>query len=172
MATTNLGVLLGADIDFTTNYGDIAFTRSGDMQLLAGAALLQQRLYRRLVTNPGELLFYPDFGAGLVSYLHMPWTPAAQAQVEQLVAQQALLDPAVSSVVSVNAWMPDVKTLRIDLSITVADDQQPIVFALPIVSQAASATKPAIPAMVQPPLQIRPSLYDGPAVYDSTAAYD
>lgn len=44
---------------------DISISATGDLLSVDGPIKTQQRLLRRLLTNPGELIFHPDYGAGL-----------------------------------------------------------------------------------------------------------
>jgi len=45
--------------------GDIATSATGDLGTATGDLRTQQRIVRRLVTNPDDYIFHPDYGAGL-----------------------------------------------------------------------------------------------------------
>lgn len=45
--------------------GDIGTSATGDLGTANADTRTQQRIVRRLVTNPGEYIFHPDYGAGL-----------------------------------------------------------------------------------------------------------
>lgn len=45
--------------------GDLAVSATGDLLAADGTLAGQQRVLRRLVTNAGEYVFHPDYGAGL-----------------------------------------------------------------------------------------------------------
>lgn len=45
--------------------GDVGVSPTGDIGLSAGELRTQQRIVRRLCTNPGEYIAHPDYGAGL-----------------------------------------------------------------------------------------------------------
>ncbi|CBJ38343.1 putative phage tail protein [Ralstonia solanacearum CMR15] len=45
--------------------GDIGTSPTGDIGLASADLRTQQRIVRRLVTNPGDYIFHPDYGAGL-----------------------------------------------------------------------------------------------------------
>jgi len=49
--------------------GDISPSATGDLLSVDGTAKGQQRILRRLLTNPGDLLFHPDYGAGLPQWI-------------------------------------------------------------------------------------------------------
>ena len=46
---------------------DLEVGATGDLATVDGLALSDQRILRRLLTNPGEYLSHPDYGAGLPS---------------------------------------------------------------------------------------------------------
>ena len=72
---------------------DIASGPTGDLLPVSGTLLGQQRVIRRLFTNPGSYIWHPTYGAGLPSYIGLPMT---QAQIQGLVQQQMLLEEAVA----------------------------------------------------------------------------
>lgn len=53
-----------ADVALTFG-GDLAFGNAGDLALADGSALTEQRVLRRLLTNPGDYLWQLGYGAGL-----------------------------------------------------------------------------------------------------------
>ena len=57
-----------------------------------GAALTQQRVLRRLLTNPGDYIWQLGYGAGLGQFVGRPGVPAAIAGV---AGAQILLEAAV-----------------------------------------------------------------------------
>jgi len=44
---------------------DLSVSPSGDLLSVTGTDRRKQKILRRLITNPGELVFHPDYGAGL-----------------------------------------------------------------------------------------------------------
>jgi hypothetical protein len=48
---------------------DLGPSNSGDVQTVTGTQRGQQRVLRRLLTNPGDYIFQPDYGAGLPQYV-------------------------------------------------------------------------------------------------------
>lgn len=44
---------------------DLGVSATGDLLPVDGITLGQQRVLRRLLTNPGDYSFHPDYGAGL-----------------------------------------------------------------------------------------------------------
>ena len=49
--------------------GDLAPGITGDLLTADGATRGQQRILRRLLTNPGDYVFQPNYGAGLPQYV-------------------------------------------------------------------------------------------------------
>lgn len=61
--------------------GDLAIGPTGDLAVVDGPALTQQRVLRRLLTNPGDYIWQLDYGAGLGQFVGQPGAPAAIAGV-------------------------------------------------------------------------------------------
>lgn len=49
--------------------GDLSAGPTGDLALVGGTALGQQRVLRRLLTNPGDYIWHLQYGAGLAHYV-------------------------------------------------------------------------------------------------------
>ncbi|MDB5966841.1 MAG: phage tail protein, partial [Polaromonas sp.] len=45
--------------------GDLSVSLTGDVQQIDGLTKTSQRLLRRLLTNPGDYIWHPTYGAGL-----------------------------------------------------------------------------------------------------------
>ena len=72
---------------------DVAASGTGDLQTVTGTVRGQQRVLRRLLTNPGDYIFHPEYGAGLPKYVGRV---ADIAKIKALVTGQMLLEDAVS----------------------------------------------------------------------------
>lgn len=59
--------------------GDLSAGFGGDLATVTGPEAGQQRVLRRLLTNPGDYIWQPDYGAGLGSYVGAPVSPATIA---------------------------------------------------------------------------------------------
>lgn len=77
--------------------GDLQGSASGGLLLATGGTLAAQRVLRRLLTNPGEYIWHPDYGAGLGAYVGRPADPLAigavilqQIKNEETVARSPL----------------------------------------------------------------------------------
>lgn len=78
--------------------GDLSLSPTAGLALVSGAALTEQRLIRRLLTNPGDDPWNPTYGAGLG---HFVGSPVNTAALSALISDQALLEATVASVTSV-----------------------------------------------------------------------
>lgn len=73
--------------------GDLVLAATGDLATVTGIPLSQQRVLRRLLTNPGDYLWAPDYGAGLPAFIGETVNPSRVAAV---ILAQLMLEPAVS----------------------------------------------------------------------------
>ena len=83
-----------ADLDMSWS-GDLAVTQTGDLATVDGAALGTERVLRRLMTNPGDYIWNPRYGAGLAQYIGQPIDPAG---IQALILSQMQLEAAVAAV--------------------------------------------------------------------------
>ena len=66
---------------------------TGDISVASGALLGQQRVLRRLLTNPGEYIWQLDYGAGLARFIGEPVNPS---QIRAVIRSQIFKEAAVS----------------------------------------------------------------------------
>lgn len=74
--------------------GDLVVGPTGDLLLSDGTVLTQQRVLRRLLTNPGDYIWQLNYGTGLGQYVGQPGAPAMIAGVART---QILLETAVAA---------------------------------------------------------------------------
>jgi phage baseplate assembly protein W len=72
---------------------DLAVSASGDLALASGSALGQQRVLRRLLTNPGDYIWHTDYGAGLASFVG---SPTRETQIKATIRSQIFQEAAVA----------------------------------------------------------------------------
>ncbi len=72
---------------------DLSASLTGDLATADGTKRGQERVLRRLLTNPGDYIFHPDYGAGLPGYIGRT---ADLAKLRALVRGQMLLEDAVA----------------------------------------------------------------------------
>jgi phage baseplate assembly protein W len=88
--------------DLALQYGgDLSVGPTGDLALADGTGLTQQRVLRRLLTNPGNYIWQLNYGAGLGQFVGQPGAPAAISAVARAqVLLEAAVAPAPAPVVS------------------------------------------------------------------------
>lgn len=74
---------------------DLSASITGDLLTVDGTTKGQQRVLRRLLTNPGEYLFHPEYGAGLGQKVG---TTADVASLKALIRGQVLIEDCVAPV--------------------------------------------------------------------------
>jgi phage baseplate assembly protein W len=72
---------------------DLSLSATGDLAPISGPALAQQRVLRRLLTNPGDYIWHLDYGAGLAGLIG---TPAAPDRIRALIRSQIFREAAVA----------------------------------------------------------------------------
>ncbi|MCW3477645.1 hypothetical protein [Limobrevibacterium gyesilva] len=72
---------------------DLVVGATGDLAAADGPVLGQQRVLRRLLTNPGDYIWAPAYGAGLARFVG---SPASAAQIRAVVRSQIFKEAAVA----------------------------------------------------------------------------
>lgn len=72
---------------------DLTVGPTGDLALVTSAALGQQRVLRRLLTNPGDYIWDLDYGAGLSRFVGQP---ANTLQIGAVIRSQIFKEAAVA----------------------------------------------------------------------------
>jgi phage baseplate assembly protein W len=72
---------------------DIGVGMTGDLGIVSGAELGRQRVLRRLLTNPGDYIWQPGYGAGLGRFVGQP---ASAARIRAVVRGQIFKEAAVA----------------------------------------------------------------------------
>ena len=73
--------------------GDLTVAAGGDLATVDATALGQQRVLRRLLTNPGDYLWNPAYGAGLGQFVGQP---ANAARIRSVIRSQIFQEAAVA----------------------------------------------------------------------------
>lgn len=72
---------------------DLSAAANGDVLGVTGTVRGQQRVLRRLLSNPGDLVFHPEYGAGLPAKVG---TTARPDEITALIRGQMLLEDCVA----------------------------------------------------------------------------
>ena len=71
---------------------DLKVSPTGDLDLSDLTLRSQQRILRRLLTNPGDYIMHVDYGAGLPTYIG---APAPIGEITGVIRGQMLLEDSV-----------------------------------------------------------------------------
>lgn len=124
--------------DISHEWGsDLTIGSNGDLSLATGPTLARQRVLRRLLTNPGDYIWHPDYGAGFPAYVGLP---EDAVRVDAVARQQLALEAGVAQspppTVAVSAGADGVLVLAI--SYTDADSGEPQVLGLSVSATGVS----------------------------------
>ena len=72
---------------------DLMVGATGDRSAVTGSLEGQQRVLRRLLTNPGDYIWQPTYGAGLGQFVG---SPVSTAQIQAVVRSQIFKEAAVA----------------------------------------------------------------------------
>lgn len=72
---------------------DLTASATGDLELAIGTELGQQRVLRRLLTNPGDYIWRPDYGAGLGQFVGQT---VNVSMIQAVIRSQILLESTVA----------------------------------------------------------------------------
>lgn len=107
--------------------GDLTAAANGDLLSAQTTMRGQQRVLRRLMTNPGDDMFNPTYGAGLARFVGSTAQPAQiGALIRGQMLQEAAVAPSPAPAITVQA-LPD--GLAVNLQYTDAPTGQPVVLA-------------------------------------------
>lgn len=80
--------------DISHQWGsDLLISSVGDIAPVSGPLLGQQRILRRLLTNPGDYIWQLDYGAGLARFIGQPINPL---QIRAIVRSQIFKEAVVA----------------------------------------------------------------------------
>ncbi len=83
---------------------DIGSGNTGDIALATGTMLGQQRVLRRLLTNPGDYVWHPDYGAGLARFIGKPCDAASvRSAIRSQIFEEACVARQPEPVIDVRA---------------------------------------------------------------------
>lgn len=83
--------------DISLDFGnDLTLGSNADLATVSLAVRGQQRVLRRLLTNPGGYIWYPAYGAGLAAYVGQALSPDVYDQINSTILSQIFLEPAVA----------------------------------------------------------------------------
>lgn len=109
---------------------DLGAGVTGDLALSSATVRGQQRVLRRLLTNPGDYIFHPDYGAGLPMLVGKPLD---SVKIAALIRSQILLEAAVAQTpapqITVRRPNQDPTAIAVEIAYQDAATSAPIVLA-------------------------------------------
>ena len=72
---------------------DLIVGPTGDVSTIDGSSWGQQRVLRRLLTNPGDYIWQLDYGAGLARFIGQP---ASALQIKAVIRSQIFKEASVA----------------------------------------------------------------------------
>jgi len=115
--------------------GDLSASAGGDILTVDGTELGQQRVLRRLLTNPGDYVFHPDYGAGLPAFVGQPLDPG---KVAALIRSHILLEDSVASMpppqITVATNPTDPSSIAVTIAYNDAANGKPVVLSFNVSS--------------------------------------
>ena len=83
-------------VDLSHQWGsDLTIGGTGDLAVATGPQLGQQRVLRRLLTNPGDYIWQISYGAGLARFIGQPTNAV---QIRALIRSQIFKEATVARV--------------------------------------------------------------------------
>jgi hypothetical protein len=109
---------------------DVSTGPTGDLLTVSSTLLGQQRVLRRLLTNPGDYVFQPSYGAGLPAYVGQPMDVG---KITALIKSQLLLESAVAKTpppqITVAQSPTDLTALAVTIAYNDAATNTPVVLS-------------------------------------------
>lgn len=109
---------------------DLTASNTGDLLTADGTERGQQRVLRRLMTNPGDYIFHPEYGAGLPQFVGKPLDAGKVAAV---IRAQMLLEDSVAQlpppVITVSSVASDPGSIAVAIAYNDAATSQPVVLS-------------------------------------------
>lgn len=73
---------------------DLVIGSTGDLALAKASDVTTQRVFRRLLTNPGDYIWHLEYGGGLARYVG---APADISQIEAVILDQLEQEAAIAT---------------------------------------------------------------------------
>jgi phage baseplate assembly protein W len=109
---------------------DLVVSANGDLLTSDSVQLSQEMVLRRLLTNPGDYIWHPDYGAGLPAMIGQPIDVAT---VTRIIQSQMFLEASVvrspAPVITVSS-IPN--GMFVEIEYTEADSQQTATLSFPV----------------------------------------
>lgn len=117
------------EYDISNDFGDdLLLTDTGDLLLASGSTLGQQRVLRRLLTNPNDYCWHPNYGAGVPATIGLALSPDIYDQIKSLILSNLFIESTVAQSPPPEIFLQIIQGgLYSQINYTDAPTQQPIV---------------------------------------------
>lgn len=124
-------VSLSARQDVSHFWGsDINVSQTGDMARVEGVERSKQRVLRRLMTNPGEYSFHPEYGGGIPARIG---TILNLAEVGAAIRKQMELEDSVSQADPISVDVQQITNgVAVSLAYVALPDKQPVTLSFDV----------------------------------------
>lgn len=121
-------------MDIYHYYGlDVALNTQGDLRSCTARERTQQRIIRRLTTNPGDYIRHPEYGAGLGRYIGATLSPALEGEIKSLITAQILLEDSVAKTPATQITLASkLDTLTCTIIYTEAETKETVVLTFQV----------------------------------------
>lgn len=112
--------------------GDLAVTATGDLATVAGGVLGTERVLRRLLTNVGDYIWQPAYGAGLAQFVGQPIDPLGVAALIRLqMRREAAVAQTPEPAIEISTERPGTLGVAIRYADAATSDSRSITFNVP-----------------------------------------
>lgn len=112
---------------------DVLTSVNGDLQVVDGLTKGQQRILRRLLTNPGDYIYHPTYGAGLPRFVGQALSTSKFQEIKGLITSQIYLEACVMKIpVPAITLSANQNTLFCSIAYTDAGTQLPQVLSFQV----------------------------------------
>jgi hypothetical protein len=112
---------------------DLEASAAGDLLTVSGTQRGQQRVLRRLLTNPGDYIFQPEYGAGLPGFLGQP---IDSQKIKAAIRAQMLLEDSVAKtpdpVISISQGASDNTAFSVSIAYNDAVTNTPVTLSFTV----------------------------------------
>jgi phage baseplate assembly protein W len=118
--------------DLSHFYGsDLSVGPGGDLATVDGTQLGQQRVLRRLLTNPGDYVWNPGYGAGLSQFVAQPANAARiRSVIRSQIFQESVVARTPEPVIDIEANVSGTVTVQIRYADATTGETQALSFTV------------------------------------------
>lgn len=128
MATINTVPQIIYDIDHNFGQDITGLDGNNDLNTVSDLQRSQQRVLRRLMTNPGDYIWEPNYGAGLPSFVGLGLSQDRFDQIKSIITSQIFLEDSVAKDPAPQIFLQIIPSgLFVQINYTDNPTKQPIV---------------------------------------------